>query len=1051
MNEKMKNFSSRLIVWLARNAVLMLFVAFNCMSINAQNNQKVEGTVTSATDGNALIGVSVVVKGTSNGAITDLNGHYQLNVPAGTELEFSYIGFVTQSIKVKAGTQIYNISLAEDNETLEELVVVGYGVQKKSVVTAAMSKVSAEDLAVGTPTSVSDVLKGKMSGVQITSQSGQPGRDSQIRIRGTGTVNNSDPLYIIDGMPSNNGINYLNPSDIESIEVLKDAASAAIYGARGANGVILVTTKKGSFQQKTTVNYEFTYGIQNPARKIKLMNNKQYVMMMNEMAENSGRAPYFTDVPDVNTDWQDALTNSNAPIINHKLSVSGGGEHSAHYASFGYIKQEGIFAKGHSDYERYNGRLNYTNTLYDIKSRNFLNKVNFSTNLSYSRVNRKGNNIDNSETGGLIASINMLPPTESIYQDDPDKLAEYETLYPNYVKDANGRAYNIIELREINNPLASMAVNNNQRTVSQIFNADFKLDIDILPGLKYRTSASLEWAFSSIKNIVPAYDLNTTTKNSTSYVEDKKTDANSWQWENTLSYDKSFGEHTIGALFGTTMASYAYTDLSGSDYNLLVIDPDKAFIDIATGDRALERINGTGKDHKLASIFARLNYNYGEKYLFEAVVRRDGSSNFGPNNRYAIFPSVSAGWVISREKFMEGTAHWLSFLKLRASWGQNGNESIDPFGYTSMMNMSGNTAVINGGVVNGARPSGYVNSGLKWETSEQLDLGVDLRFFENALTFTFDYFNKKTKDMLMNVALPQYTGYATMRTNIGSVWNKGFEMEASYRFRIGKADIDLSANASYLKNKVIELGTARTNLQVLGGGLGGAVSVMESGMPYGYFWGYKTDGIFQNYAEVNAYKDAKGKLIMPDAEPGDVRYVDLNGDGTISDADRTMIGDPNPNWTYGFSVGINWNNFDMNAFFQGAAGNQIYKYYRRSNITQANWETEWLGRWHGEGTSNRLPKLVEGDPHHNTTWTNDLFVEDGNYLRLKVLQLGYSLPRNLTRKLCLQKLRVFVQGENLFTATKYSGYDPEVGTRNGFDGGTYPQARTFTFGANIVF
>ena len=305
--------------------------------------------------------------------------------------------------------------------------------------------------------------------------------------------------------------------------------------------------------------------------------------------------------------------------------------------------------------------------------------------------------------------------------------------------------------------------------------------------------------------------------------------------------------------------------------------------------------------------------------------------------------------------------------------------------------------------------------------------------------------------MLMNVALPQYTGYATMRTNIGSVRNKGFEMEASYRFRIGKADIDLSANASYLKNKVIELGTARTNLQVLGGGLGGAVSVMESGMPYGYFWGYKTDGIFQNYAEVNAYKDAKGKLIMPDAEPGDVRYVDLNGDGTISDADRTMIGDPNPNWTYGFSVGINWNNFDMNAFFQGAAGNQIYKYYRRSNITQANWETEWLGRWHGEGTSNRLPKLVEGDPHHNTTWTNDLFVEDGNYLRLKVLQLGYSLPRNLTRKLCLQKLRVFVQGENLFTATKYSGYDPEVGTRNGFDGGTYPQARTFTFGANIVF
>ena len=290
-----------------------------------------------------------------------------------------------------------------------------------------------------------------------------------------------------------------------------------------------------------------------------------------------------------------------------------------------------------------------------------------------------------------------------------------------------------------------------------------------------------------------------------------------------------------------------------------------------------------------------------------------------------------------------------------------------------------------------------------------------------------------------------------MRTNIGTVENEGIEMEASYRFNIGKVNFDLSANASYITNEVTKLGTDRTTLQQLGGGLGGAVSVMETGYPYGYFWGYKTDGIFQNWDEVNSYVNEKGDLIMPEAEPGDVRYVDFNHDGTISDADRTMIGDPNPNWTYGFSLGVNWKDFDMSAFFQGAAGNQIYKFYRRANITQANWETEWLGRWHGEGTSNHLPKVVAGDPHHNTTWTNDLFVEDGNYLRLKVLQIGYSLPRNLTQKLLLQKLRIFVQGENLFTATKYSGYDPEVGTRNGFDGGTYPQARTFTFGANIVF
>lgn len=1052
MNEKSNLFSLKPFMWLARMAVLLLIISANCLSMNAQTSLKVHGTVSSSSDGMPLIGVNVVEKGTTNGAITDIDGNYTLTVQAGAQLEFSYIGFVTQTVLVTSSNTTYNIVLNEDTETLDEVVVVGYGVQKKSVVTAAMSKVSTEELNLGTPTSVSNVMKGKISGVQITANSGQPGAESKIRIRGTGTVNDSDPLYIVDGMPSNNGIDYLNPSDIESIEVLKDAASAAIYGARGANGVVLVTTKKGSFKQKTTVNYEFTYGIQNPSKKIDLMNTEQYVMMMNEMAENSGLDPYFTSVPNVDTDWQDALTYDNAPIINHKVSVSGGGEHSTHYASFGYIKQRGIFAKGHSDYERYNGRLNYSNTLFDIKSRNFLNKVTFTTNASYSRVNRIGNTIDNSEASGLIASINHLPPTEAIYQDDPDMISYYETVYPNYVTAPNGRVYNIIDLREINNPLASMQVNNNQRKVEQVFNANFSLDIDILPGLKYRTSANMEWAFVSTKNVVPAYDLNATTKNTTSYVEDEKKDAYSWQWENVFSYDKTFGKHNIGALFGTTLASYSDANLKGTDYNLLVVDPDKAFIDIATGDRTLERVEGTGNDHKLASIFARVNYNYDERYLLEAVVRRDGSSNFGPSHRYAVFPSVSAGWVISRENFMEGKPDWLSFLKLRASWGQNGNESIGAFGYTSMMSM-GNNAVVNGSVVTGALTSGYVNSDLKWETSEQLDLGLDLRLLNNSLSFTFDYFKKKTKDMLMDVALPEYTGYRTMRTNVGTVENEGIEMEASYRFNIGKVDFDLSANASYITNEVTELGTNRTTLQQLGGGLGGAVSVMETGYPYGYFWGFKTDGIFQNWDEVNNYVNAKGQKIEYDVqpEPGDVRYVDLNNDGTISDADRTMIGDPNPNWTYGFSLGVNWNNFDLSAFFQGAAGNQIYKFYRRANITQANWETEWLGRWHGEGTSNRLPKLVAGDPHHNTTWTNDLFVEDGNYLRLKVLQIGYSLPRKLTQKLLIQKLRVFVQGENLFTATKYSGYDPEVGTRNGFDGGTYPQARTFTFGANLVF
>ncbi len=1013
-----------------------------------QPDRRVTGVVRDIS-GEPIIGANISVKGETLGTITDVDGKFSLNTSNYATLSISFIGYTTQEVPLQ-GKQHITVTLREYTKQLEEVVVVGYGVQKKSVITGAVSKVSAGDLDRGTPTNVQDVLKGKVSGVQITSQSGQPGMESRIRIRGTGTVNDSDPLYIVDGMPSSNGINYLNPSDIESIEVLKDAASAAIYGARGANGVVLVTTKKGTAMQKTSLSYECSYGLQNPTRKLDLMNAEEYQMMMNEMAANMGKDAYFPTASTVNTDWQKELTYQNAPVATHQLSLSGGGEHSTHYASFGYIKQRGVLAKGHADYERYNGRLSYTNTLLDVKHRDWFNKVVLGTIAGYSRTERVGNSIGNSEAGGIIASMNMLPPTESVYQDDAVRLGNYESVYPNYVKDADGRAYNIIELREICNPLASLQVNNNQKRVNQIFNANFSVDVSIFPGLKYRTTAGLDWAFSSIKNVVPAYDLNATTKNSTSRVEDEKQESFHWQWENVVSYEKSFGKHNLVLLGGTTMSGNTYSNLAGTDYDLLVVDPEKAFIDIATGDRTDERVSGIGTDHRLASVFGRVNYNFDERYLLEAVVRRDGSSNFGDNNKYAVFPSFSAGWVLTRESFMKNRPSWLEFVKVRASWGQNGNESIGAFGYTSMMSM-GYNAVINGKVITGAKPSGYVNSDLKWETSEQANLGIDFRFLNNSLSFSLDYFDKKTKDMLMDVSLPEYTGYRTMCTNVGTVSNKGFEMEASYRFDIGKVGFDVAANASYVKNEVTNLGSARTALDVLGGGLGGEVTVMESGKPYGYFWGYKTDGIFQNQAEIDAYVNTKGGKIQPNAVPGDVKYLDLDGSGYISGDDRTMIGNPNPDWTYGFSLDVFWKNFDLKTFFQGVAGNDIYRFYRRANITYANWGREWLNRWHGEGTSNRLPRLDEGDPHHNTTWVSDLFVEDGSFLRMKLLQLGYQLPVNVTRKAAIRKLRFYVQVENLFTVTNYTGYDPEVGTRRGFDGGTYPQARTFTVGANIVF
>ncbi len=1032
-----------------KHFLLSLLMTLCCFQVFAQQGEvNLQGVVYDHL-GETAPGVNIYIKERpSVGVATDLDGKFQIKVPVGDILVFTYIGYDDIEYPVTKADNALVIRFKESSQLLDEVIVVGYGVQKKSVLSSAVSRVTSEDLDKGNPTNVQNALKGKVSGVTIISESGQPGSDSKIRIRGTGTVNDSNPLYIVDGMPSSNGINFLNPSDIESIEILKDAASAAIYGARGANGVVLVTTKKGTKSSKATVNYEFTYGIQSPERKVDLMNSEEYQMMMNEMAVNTGQDIPFPTASNVNTDWQKELTYNNAPVVNHKVSVSGGSDKSTYYASFGYISQKGVYAKGYSNYERYNARLNY-NTILLEENRKWLSKVTFGSILNYSRTERKGTNIGNSEAGGVIASMNMLPPTSPIYQDDPAKIAEYELLYPNYVKNPDGRVYNIMDIG-MSNVFADMQVNNNQLRVPQIFGANFNLDFDLFPGLKFKTTYGMDWYFGSNRRIWPVFDLSPTNKNANSRVEDTKDESFTWQWENILSYNTALGLHNLGLLAGTSMMSYKYSNIKGTDYDLLVVDMDKGYINTATADRAMERVEGGASDHKIASLFARVNYNYDEKYLLEGVIRRDGSSNFGKDHQYAIFPSVSGGWVLTREGFMDSRPDWFDFAKIRASWGQNGNEKIGVFGYTSMMRM-GSNAVAGGKVYTGAKTSGYVNPDLKWETSEQTDIGFDLRMFNNAFTFSFDYFNKKTKDMLLDVALPEYTGFTTMKVNQGTVKNEGVELEASYRFNVQKVKFGINANASYVKNEVTNQGDGRSEIEWLGGGLGGAVTWRENGRPYGFFYGYQHDGIFQNWDEVNSYVTSEGKLKQPNAKPGDIRWKDLDGKNGITGDDRTMIGDPNPNWNFGLTLTAEWNNFDFSAFAQGVAGNEIYKFYRRANVANANWEKYWLDRWHGEGTSNWLPRLVGGDPGNNTTRVSDLFIEDGSYLRIKLVQLGYTLPTQLVRKAYIQKLRLFLQGENLYTFTNFTGLDPEVGTRNGFDGGTHPQARTFTIGANIVF
>lgn len=1027
--------------------LVMAFLLTTGLPVMAQTNVKIKGIVKSATDDAPLIGANVVQKGTNNGTMTDIEGHYELSVPVDADIEIFYMGYFKQQIKITAGKTNYDIIMQEDQQLLNEVVVVGYGVQKKSVVTAAVSRVGSDDLDLGTPTTVQGAMKGKVSGVQITSNSGAPGGDSKVRIRGVGTVNNSDPLYVIDGMPSSNGINYLNPSDIESIEILKDAASAAIYGARGANGVVLVTTKGGK-SGKATFNYEFSYGIQNPERKSDLMESSDYQMMMNEMGKNSGRGDnyYFPTASSINTNWQDELTYSDAPVVNHRFSISGGNDNSTYYASFGIVDQSGIFAKGYADYQRYNARLNYSNTLLNVKERKWLNKIVFGARVSYSRQNITGSNIGNSEVGGILASMNMLPPTESVYQDDPSILAQYALTYPNYVKDNSGRAYNIINMREISNPLASLQVRNNQLSTPQVFNGNFDLKFDLLPGLSFKTAADFEWGFRATRSVSPAYDLNTDQKSTASNVYNYQNQAYTWQWENVLQYNNSFGKHNVGALVGTTLSSTFSQNISGTRYDLIAVDIEKGFLDISgapDGDPRA-KINGSASDHKLASIFGRLSYNYDEKYLAEFTLRQDGSSNFGKNKRYATFPSVSAGWMLTRENFMENRPKWFDSAKIRGSWGQNGNENIGAFGYTSLIVTGDYRAVIDGVIMQGAKPSGYSNQDLKWETSEQTDLGIDLRFF-GALSVSVDWFDKKTKDMLCYVPLPDYAGFANILNNKGSVSNKGWDFDVSYKFKAGNVNMGVGANASYVKNVVTEQGDSDTPVSIdgLGGGMGGAVTWRANGQPYGFFYGYVHDGIFQNQEEVNASKQEGAKV-------GGIRWKDMDGKEGITGDDRTNIGNPNPDWTFGLNLNAAWKWFDLSVFFQGVQGNEIYKLYRRTNMNAANWDKAWLGRWHGEGTSNWLPQVLEGGSN-GASDVSDLYVEDGSYVRLKVLQLGYTLPEKLSEKAMISRLRLFVQGENLFTITNYTGLDPEVGTRNGFDGGTYPQARILSFGLNLTF
>ncbi|MGD9929651.1 MAG: SusC/RagA family TonB-linked outer membrane protein [Mangrovibacterium sp.] len=1021
-----------------KRLLLFLFCSFFGISLYAQEIS-VSGTVSSKEDGQPLPGVSVVIQGTTTGTITNFDGLYTLKVPADATLEISYIGMKKQLVKVNGQTTL-NVVLESEAFDVDEVVVVGYGTQKKSLVTGAISKVGGEELTKTSDMRVTQALQGKTAGVVISNNSGQPGDQVSIRIRGIGTNGNAEPLYIVDGLPmSGAGIDFLNSNDVESIEVLKDAASSAIYGARGANGVILITTKSGKTDSKMEISYDGYYGVQNPWRKLRLLNSQEYMMLTNEAAINGGQAPKFSAADMANykttTDWQDEMFNYDAPKQNHAISLNGGSDKISYSSSINYFQQDGIVAKGKSQFEKFGYRLN------TIGEFGFL-KVGSNLNMAY--ITNKGIETNTHFGTGLSQSVNM-PPIVPVTNEDgswatPEQFG--------------------IGLQEITNPVALLSNLNSQTRTSKLVGGLFA-EVDLgkinsaLQGLTFKSTFSGEMAYVTNRSYTPFYYLDAMHFTITDRASKSVNQYTNWNFENVLTYDKTIDDHHFTVMAGTTALKNLWENLSGEKSDVIFDDFEHAYIDNAT-DPESANAGGGFSEHTVASIFGRINYDLKDRYMLTATLRRDGSSRFGSENKYGYFPSVAAGWVISRENFMSSLSNTFDLLKIRASWGQNGNEEIGDFGYTSII---GNQNIYYFGVdktqYNGTQPTRIANPSLKWETSEQTNIGIDMTTFGSSLRVTLDYYVKTTKDWLVTAPVPMLVGNSAPTINGGEVRNSGFEADFSYKKQFGKLYFSGSINGAFNKNEVLDIQNAEKRLQGGDGGFGQAgVLFAEVGTPMGVFYGVKTDGIFQTVDEINAYVSAGGGKIQPNAKPGDIKFIDANGDGTITDADRVEMGSPYPDFTGGLNLNLEYEGFDFNMFVYAALGQEVYDATRRYDMNGTNYRADWLNRWTGPGTSNYYPRVTFVDDNQNMKTVSDFFVHDASFVRLRNITLGYSLPKSVLNTLNINKLRFFVSAENLLTFTEYKGYDPEIGGGvfgNGIDHNIYPQARTILGGVNITF
>lgn len=1041
----------RLIILKPRNGL-------NDEILNEFQKNPVSGKVTDFS-GQPLPGVTVVVKGTTNGTITGTDGRYSVaDVTENTILQFSFVGMKTLEIPASGKTTI-NVTMEEESIGIDEVVAIGYGVEKKKLITGSTIQVKGDELAKMNTTSPLQALQGKTPGVNISSVSGQPGAAMKVTIRGLGTIGNSQPLYIIDGVEGD--ITTLNASDIESIDVLKDAASAAIYGSQAANGVVLVTTKQGK-KGNGQISFDSYYGIQNVARKVPLLNAQEYKMIMDEQQVNSGLDPFNWAAKDGNladTDWMGQMIKKDAKTQNYSLNINGGSEASTYAISLSYTSQEGVVGgSAVSNYERYGFRVNTEHQVYN-------NILLVGQHLNFNFIDNKGIS-DGNQYGNTLRSAFGVSPLAPVYSDN--------NIYDSPFNDTSTSKWNKAD----GNPYAAMMTNNSLNRNQKLL-GDIYAELQPIKNLKIKSTFGVNYYSGNYRSFTPLYQFSIYSYNNDhETVNQNMNSGTTLTWTNTVGYDFKINEdHSFNVLLGSEAVRYQGVGMSGSNWNLVpqLDDFAHAYIDNTTGKAYLDTDGKTvvetrsvggapAVDNRKLSYFGRLGYNYKEKYMLNATLRADGSSKFATGQHWGYFPSVSAGWTISEESFMSSTSSWLDQLKLRASWGQVGNQNIPDFKYASLISTS--TAVSgdnpaafydfgNGGVnTAGAYQGQLSNKNLKWETSEQTDFGFDSRFLKGRLALTGDFYIKTTKDWLVQAPVPATAGAKAPWINGGSVKNTGVELSFNWTDNIGDFTYNIGVNGAYYRNSVGVIPTSDGIIHGLTNMLYANSEEFyrtENGHSIGYFWGYQTDGLFQSEADITAWKDAGNGILQSGVMPGDVKFVDQNKDGVIDTKDKVDLGNGMPKINGGFNLGCQYKNFDFSVNAAGVMGNKIVQSYGQVGA-QSNYTTAILQRWTGEGTSNRIPRVTV----NNINWVfSDLYVHAGDYLRISNINLGYDFAKLIHSKM-ISQCRLYGSVQNAFTFTKYNGMDPEIGYGveswvSGVDLGYYPRPRTVMFGVNLKF